>query len=232
MFEKRSYDLEHLDKGDYTEDEYEDCLNELSWINHYLGDTRALRKSLWSDINNRDLKFFSILDVGAGSGELLRTVAEWNYQAGRNGKLFGLEINERAAISIIERSSSYEGISAIRGDALCLPFDDNSFDYSICSLMTHHFRDDVVVRILKELNRVTRHKIFVIDLHRHPIAYYLCIALSHLMLRNRLIREDGALSILRSFRPNELKQLAEQAGLKDISLFRSFPFRLVLSGNK
>jgi len=116
----------------------------------------------------------------------------------------------------------------VRGDALRLPFDDGAFDYAICSLFTHHFRDDGVIGILRELRRVARRSLFVIDLHRHALAYFLYTTVGRLFLQNRLIREDGALSILRSFRPAELEELAQRAGLSNITLERRFPFRLVL----
>ena len=72
---------------------------------------------------------------------------------------------------------------------------------------------------------------FVIDLFRHPLAYFLYTTVGHLFLYNRLLREDGALSILRSFRPEELQQLARQAQLKNVRVERRFPFRLVLSAS-
>src|SRR5258705_4372629 len=75
MFESRSYELEHLDKGDYTAEEYESCIVELQLINRWLGDARALKRSLLSLIDEEGLKTFSVLDVGAGSGELLRVIA-------------------------------------------------------------------------------------------------------------------------------------------------------------
>ncbi len=67
----------------------------------------------------------------------------------------------------------FDEISSVRGDALQLPFSDAQFDYVICSLFTHHFVDEQVVQILREMSRVARRRIFVIDLHRHPIAYFL-----------------------------------------------------------
>jgi ubiquinone/menaquinone biosynthesis C-methylase UbiE len=142
----------------------------------------------------------------------------------------GLELNHRSARAILE--DSVAEINAVRGDALMLPFADNAFDYAICSLFTHHFTDPQVIGILRELSRVAAGRIFVIDLHRHPVAYYFYTTVGKLFLRNRLIREDGALSILRSFKPKELHELAERAGLKEIELRRSFPYRLVLSGKK
>jgi hypothetical protein len=53
--------------------------------------------------------------------------------------------------------------------------------------------------------------------------------IGRLFLHNRLIREDGALSILRSFKPDELLNLARRAGLNNASVERHFPYRLVLA---
>src|SRR2546426_10114764 len=74
-FRQRSYELEHLDKGDYTPEEYEGCIVELQRVNQWLGDARALRDSLLKEVGDLGLRSFSILDVGAGSGELLRVAA-------------------------------------------------------------------------------------------------------------------------------------------------------------
>ncbi|OLE54706.1 MAG: hypothetical protein AUG51_07055 [Acidobacteria bacterium 13_1_20CM_3_53_8] len=231
-FRQRSYELEHLDKGDYTAEEYEGCLVELRKINEWLGDAGALKRTLLAEIARDGVKGFSVLDVGAGSGELLRVVAEWAHATGRRANLVGLELNARSARAILEESGNFFEISSVRGDALGLPFDDNQFDYAICSLFTHHFKDEAVVSILREMSRVARRSIFVIDLHRHPLAYLLYTTAGHLFLHNRLIREDGALSILRSFQPSELFGLAQRAGLKRIKVERRFAFRLVLSASK
>jgi ubiquinone/menaquinone biosynthesis C-methylase UbiE len=232
-FRHRIYELEHLDKGDYTAEEYEGCMVELRKINRLMGDASALRHSLLEEIEKADLKRFSMLDVGAGSGELLRVTASWAQKTGRDSLLVGVELNPRSAEAILDESKEFaSSISSVRGDALGLPFPDNCFDFAICSLFTHHFEDEQVVAILIELSRVARRRVFVIDLHRHALAYYLYTTLGYLFLHNRLIREDGALSIKRSFRPGELRRLATKAHLANVTVRRRFPFRLVLSGSK
>lgn len=230
MFETRSNELEFIDTGDYTAEEYEGCLRELRRVNYFLGDVHALKKTLWREIENKNFSEFSVLDVGAGSGELLRAIAGLA-QNKKDAHLFGLELNARSARAILEESKNLSTeIFSVRGDAFILPFADASFDYVICSLFTHHFADENVVKILSEMKRVTRREIFVIDLHRHALAYFLYTTLGRLFLYNRLIRHDGALSIRRSFRPEELKCLARRAGLENVSVERHFPFRLVLRG--
>jgi len=263
-FRQRSDELEHLDLGDYTPEEYEGCLAELRRVNRWLGDARALTRSVLPEIerdlspeSERDVspkigrdvspeaeavgasqisertscREFSLLDVGAGTGELLREVARWARERKIRARLVGLELNERSALGILEESRSFGEIAAVRGDALRLPFADASFDYAMCSLFTHHFRDDEAVAVLREMARVARRRVYVIDLHRHPVAYYFYTTAGRLFLHNRLVREDGALSILRGFRPRELRRVAESAGLRNVKVERRFPYRLVLSAS-
>lgn len=230
MFQTRSLKLERIDTGDYSAQEYDVCLSELRFINRWIGDTWALRKTLLREIEQKDLHEFSVLDVGAGSGELLREIAKFARKSNRKANLVGLELNEISANSIVSESKEFNEISAIRGNALQLPFADNSFDYTICSLFTHHFTDENIVQILREFNRVSRLGFFVIDLHRHPIAYGLYKSFCVAFRISRLVREDGSLSVLRGFKLNELSELAKIANLKNTSIERYFPFRLVLNG--
>jgi ubiquinone/menaquinone biosynthesis C-methylase UbiE len=233
MFEKfrqRSLEPENLDKGTYTPEEYEGCLVELRRINEWLGDAEALRDSLLQEIGVANLKSFSVLDVGAGSGELLRVIARWAREANRGARLVGLELNERSAKAILDESHEFAEISAVKGDGFRLPFPDRAFDYAIQSLTLHHFDDEGAEKIIKEMARVAARGIFVIDLERSKLAYFLYTTIARLFLHNRLIREDGALSILKSWTPAELKAIAARAGLANAKVDKHFAARLILTG--
>ncbi len=231
QFSARSYKLERIDTGDYTAEEYDQFLKDIRLVNRITGDNRALSKSLFRDITHKNLREFSVLDVGAGSGELLRSCARFSRKNNRRAALFGLELNRRSAESILVESKDFNELASICGDALRLPFEDNSFDYVVCSLFTHHFREAEIIRILKGISRLAKRKIFIIDLHRHPAAFsfykLFCAAFSI----SPLVREDGSLSIKRGFKPSELENIAVQAGLDSPIVKRSFPFRLILTAN-
>src|SRR6476659_3922233 len=113
-FEQRSLEPENLDKGSYTPEEYEGCLVELRRINEWLGDANALRDSLLKQIAQMDLQTFSVLDVGAGSGELLRVTAKWARETNRKAALVGLELNERSARAILDESKDFPEVSSVR----------------------------------------------------------------------------------------------------------------------
>ena len=230
MFKTRSLKLERLDTGDYTAEEYERFLREIAFINRSIGDERAVRETLLREIENKDLPDFSILDVGAGSGELLRVIAESARKKNRKTRLCGLELNAHSAQATLENSRNFEEIEAVRADAFRLPFADDAFDYAMCSLFTHHFTDENVVKILSEMRRVARRKIYVIDLERHPAAYVLFKIFCRVNRLSQLVREDGSLSVLRGFKSDELATLGRAANLKNIVVRKIAPYRLVLEG--
>src|SRR5713226_4774924 len=229
-FKTRSYELENIDKGTYTPEEYEGSLVELRRVNRFLGDASALRGSLLKEIERAGLRSFSVLDVGAGSGELLRVAAKWARETDRRASLIGLELNQRSATAILEKSREFPEISSVQGDGFALPFSDNSVDYAISSLALHHFDDAGAVSILRQMGRIAARGIFIIDLHRNPVAYFFYTTVGRLFLHNRLLREDGALSILKSFKPAEMEEVGRQAGLANVKVEKHFPSRLVLSG--
>jgi SAM-dependent methyltransferase len=223
-FQTRSTELERLDTGDFTPAEYARWQKEMWYVHRLFGELRALKSTLLRDIVSSGERSFSALDVGAGSGELLRELHKWT--AEYDSFLVGLEIDKVAAASIKKVA-----ISSVMGNALKLPFADESFDYGFCSLFLHHLDDDNAVDLLREMARAARRRIYVIDLNRHPLAYYVYKTLGRLFLQNFTL-EDGALSILRSRTPGELMSLANAAGLRDIRIEHSRVNRLVLSGSR
>src|SRR6185369_15457393 len=116
-FKQRSSRLEHIDTGEYTAEEYEGCIGELQFVNRWMGDAHSLKVTLLREIEAQRLKSFSMLDVGAGSGELLRVAATWARQTNRKLRAVGLELNESMAESIDEESNRFDEISSVRGNA-------------------------------------------------------------------------------------------------------------------
>lgn len=223
QFQKRSTQLERLDTGDYTAKEYARWQREMKFIHALFGEQRALKKTLFRDIKSDGEPQFSVLDVGAGSGGLLRELKKWTSHY--NAFLVGAELDGTAARSINDGT-----IVGLQCDALQLPFADKSFEYVFCSLFLHHLDDDPAIRLLQEMARVAAKRIYVIDLNRHPTAYYAYKVFGWPFLQPFTL-EDGALSILRSRTPEELGSLAKRARLRNVKVEHSRANRLILTGN-
>lgn len=228
MFEIRSNEPERIDTGDYTEEEYKTFLSEIRFINRWIGDRWALQKTLLKEIGDSNFQEFSVLDVGAGSGELLTEIALFARKTNRRAKLVGLDLNPLSAQSVASEGQRFDEIESVQGNALSLPFPDSTFDYAICSLFTHHFTDDGVVEILKEMKRVSRRRIFVIDLHRDRNAYFWYRVFCVVFRISEMVRHDGLLSITKGFRKAELYEMASAARLESPKVIEVFPARVVL----
>lgn len=228
MFKTRATKPERIDVGDYTQAEYERFLKEIRFINERLGDRSALEATLLHDIESRDLNAFSVIDVGAGSGALLGVIADFARCSGRAAMLVGLDLNELSVDEIAAEAKSHREIMPVRGDALHLPFADGTYDYAICSLFTHHLTDDQVALVFREMSRVARRGILVIDLERNAKAWLLYKLFCVAYRISPLVRHDGSLSIRKGFTSDEMRAFGEAAGLKNISAEERSPFRVVL----
>lgn len=225
MFERflrRSCETERLDRGEYTAAEYQRWQNEMWYVHRLFGEARALRRSLLKVVDIKAKRSIKVLDVGAGSGDLLRLTGTW---LGDNQPfLVGIDQSFSSALSI-----GGNGREPLVGNALALPFANRSFDLAISTLTLHHFSDEAAISLLKEMRRVARDSVIVVDLHRHPIAYYFYRIFGWFFLQ-KFTWEDGSLSILRSFKPKELHALAIEAGFVEANVNRSAAYRLVLTG--
>jgi SAM-dependent methyltransferase len=226
VFEKRSTRRERIDTGDYTAGEYATFLREIRFINRYLGDSRALRRSLFNEIGEKGLQEFSVLDVACGSGELLREIARFARKGHRTARLTGVDLNALSFATAAEERPAFPEVTYLRGDAFRLPFADRTFDYAISSLFFHHLTDEQIPIVFEEMSRVTRHGVFVIDLHRHRAAYALYKLFCFAFRISPLVTQDGSLSILRGFRPGELDRISSRG---DLRTQRVAPFRLVIT---
>lgn len=221
-FKTRSHELERIDTGDYTAAEYRRWQKEMRFIHGIFGEARALRNTLYRDLIRDGGERFSVLDIGAGEGTLLRKLKRWSLP--RSSFAVGVEIGCAGLDAIAANADA-----AVRADGLHLPFKNGSFDRVFCTLVLHHMSDESAVGLLKEMARVAAKRIYVIDLNRHPTAFYTYKMIGRFLLQ-KFTLEDGSLSILRSFSPTELLDLAERAELTDVRLERSRFNRLILSG--
>lgn len=212
----------------YGADELAGSLADIRTVNRYLGDRRALLKHLTPKLRNA--KAFTLLDVATGSGDLMVAIAQWARKTEIAGSLTGIDINETTVEIARGHIVGYPEIKVEIADGLYLPYPDRSFDYVICSKTFHHLDQEAGVRLLREMVRVARRGILVMDLRRSWIAWFLIRLLTRIFTRNRLTRNDGPLSVLKSFTPDELAALAAKGGASRFTVKKEPFWLLILEG--
>jgi ubiquinone/menaquinone biosynthesis C-methylase UbiE len=225
---KRIYVEEMLDAGIGTDYDVAQNLSDLRRINRFLGGTRVVLDALSSSLRSGAPDELSLLDVGTGSADIPGAVAGWCRARGLDSMIVALDLSERN----LRVSRDSLGISCdvqlIQADSLKLPFLARSFDFVTASLFLHHFEDADVVRLLADFARIAKRAVIVNDLLRNLVPYYFSRVTGPILASSFLTRNDGPVSVLRGFTAEELKQLAERAGLKRCKVRRMFPYRLAL----
>lgn len=130
-------------------------LNEETWnsrARNYDLDFRYNRLAQRKLISRLDLKNDPfLLDIACGTGWGLRYAARL---AEGHGRFYGIDLASRMLEEAKKKSAGYENIHLCRANADTLPFENDFFDYAICTNAFHHFsRPD---RVVKEAHRVLK----------------------------------------------------------------------------
>lgn len=214
-----------MDASDLDPLIYAEVLRDLARVNRWTFTARSTTAFL-----NRALgetRSFSLLDVGFGHGDLLRTVAKWAAGRGITATLVGVDLNP--ASEGLARTATPAGLSVEyrTGDYADQP---ESFDFIVSSQVAHHMSDDQLGRFLRHMEIRARRGWLICDLHRHRFAYHGFPLLARIMGVHRIVREDGQLSIARSMRPGEWPARLAEAGLdpQQVRIVRRAPFRIAI----
>ena len=194
---KRVVVEELLDSDAGTPQEVAQSISDLRMFNRVFGGTRTATSLLRRVAERQKLKELFWLDVAGSEGFVAITARD---NLARSGISAHPVVLDRAPSHMDGR------LPAVCGDALALPFSDNSFDAVGCSLFVHHLEPEELARFAAEGLRVARHAFFIHDLIRHPLH----LALSYLgfpLYRSRITRHDAPASVHRAYTVDEIAKI-------------------------
>ena len=207
----RVLSVENLDAVEGVEAEKN--LRDIARINRWFGGHRTLVGLLRRFVGPDDR--FSMLDVGAASGDMGRCVQK-RFRHARVVSLDRRPLHLKAAPT-----------PRIAADALALPFADASFDLVMCSSLLHHFSSNEAATLLRGMRRIARRAVIVLDIERHLLAYFLLPFTRPLLRWSALSVHDGCASVEAAFRRSELESLAQSVATGKVVVQRHRPwFRL------
>jgi len=211
---RRATDPEMLDEG-VPDEEALRSLADIRFVNRWLGNRGRLaslvRPYLEASPRAR------LLDVGCGSADIPAYLLR---QASRPLVAVGVDIK------MLHLEAAPREVRRVRADVRALPFAPRSFDVVMASLFLHHFDAGEVADVLRGLFALTRGALVINDLRRARLPYAFAKATFPLLLRSRVSRNDGLLSIRRAFTPDELAAAFSEAHIP-VRIERTFPYRLL-----
>jgi ubiquinone/menaquinone biosynthesis C-methylase UbiE len=199
-------------------------------INALLGYSRATIHHLNKLSENWDRKNeMKILDVATGSGDIPRAILRWADRGGIRCRIIAIDLHHNTLETAISETRDPR-LTFARADATQLPFENDSFEFVLTGMFLHHLEEPAAIKVLEEMDRVTRTGVIAADLLRSRRAYFWISLFT--AFSNPMVKHDARVSVAGAFSEAELLSLRDQAGLSYLKPRRHFGHRLVLAGAK
>jgi SAM-dependent methyltransferase len=149
---------------------------------------------------------FTLLDVGTGLGDIPAAIAARARARGATVRTIGLD---EARDLLGDARTRIDATTCASADSL--PFRNHSIDVVICSQLLHHFADQDLERMVRELDRVARTRVIIADLRRSRLAAAGFWLASFPLGFHPVTRHDGVVSVFRGFVARELRDVVHRA---------------------
>ncbi len=223
---RRSEEAEIMDDFELKGEELEQTLNDLEKINKWLGGNKITLdgiQTLLKDTPEKDV--IRIVDVGCGSGAVLREIANWGRTQKFDLKLIGIDANPYAVEIARRRSDYYPEIKFEALNIFSEAYKQQKYDIVLCTLTLHHFKNEEILELLNIFKEQSNIGIIINDLQRSKTAYVLFQAFCKVFINNEIARKDGLTSILRGFKKKDLKKLSKEIPAQKHSIKWKWAFR-------
>jgi 2-polyprenyl-3-methyl-5-hydroxy-6-metoxy-1,4-benzoquinol methylase len=203
-----------------------DALDKIAKINQLLGGNQLTLRGVQKLLGNiSKTATITIVDVGCGNGDMLRSLADYGLKNNLDFQLIGIDANNFTVNHAQQLSRNYPNISYQCEDIFDENFAKLKYDIVLCTLTLHHFKDNEIIQLLSVFNANSNIGIVINDLQRSAIAYRLFQALCFVFRLNDMSREDGLISILRGFKKVELIDFSEKLRFRNYKIQWKWAFR-------
>ncbi len=222
----RTTSAEIMDDFTLEGEELRDALDKIAAINQLLGGNKITLDGINQLIEKQIFeKKITIIDIGCGNGDMLRTLANYAQKLNLDFNLIGVDANAFTINHAKELSSAFPNISFRCEDIFDPSFNEMNCDIFLCTLTLHHFKDNEILKLLHQLYTNANIGIVINDLQRSGLAYRLFQVLCFVFRLNTMSREDGLTSILRGFKKEELHYFSKQLNFKKRTIRWKWAFR-------
>ena len=227
---ERSDQFEIMDDMSMSGPELKRTLDLLASINLYLGGNaltlNGVEKMMASVSKEEPIR---IVDLGCGNGDMLRKLHLFGKKMGYDLELLGIDANPASVAYATELSEGMSNVSFSTVNIFSPEFREMEYDIAIATLFMHHFSDEEITELISGIKKKSRIGVLVNDLHRSEMAYGLFWVIS-LFFGNHVARNDGLISIRKSFRRKDLEKYAQEVkGKSSIQWRWAFRYQWIIT---
>lgn len=224
---KRCHDPEIMDDLACSGEVVEQTLRELDFINRWLGGNGVTLSGIKAILQQHPSGAgpLTVADLGCGSGDLLRRLADYGRSKKIPMRLTGVDANPHIISYARRHCKDYPEISFDVQNVFSGDFSRRSFDIITGTLFFHHFDDSSLCSLLPRLVRQSRIGVLINDIHRHAVAYHSIQLLTRLFSSSAMVRYDAPLSVRRAFTRRDWERLFHASSLKTYKIRWKWAFR-------
>lgn len=226
-FKTRSGQPEMMDDPDIPVQLLHKNLGELDILNRYLGGHSISIDGIKRLMTDRQ-KIYHIVDLGCGSGDVLKYIARWARTKKFQVKLTGIDRNPDAIKYLNKNCSGYPEITGVASDYKEFLETGTKIDIVHSALFCHHLNNRELLELFRYSKKYISDGFVINDLQRSSIAYYSVWFLTRLLRGSALSKHDGPVSVLSAFTRPELVNLMKAAGFEEISIQWRWAFRYLV----
>ena len=207
----RSEQKEIMDDLDFQGDEMRDNLEDIRIMNKWFGGNKITIDGLQKLLKNHPkVQEVTILDIGCGDGQMLRSCADYGNKKGFRFNCIGIDFNQNILDLAETKSAAYPNIKFKKVDIFLEENLIPNSDIALFTLFLHHFKDKKIENLLKSTLKKTSKGFIINDLHRSRIAFNFFKMISNVLLKTKTAHHDGLVSIARGFKKNELQAISDK----------------------
>jgi ubiquinone/menaquinone biosynthesis C-methylase UbiE len=226
-------DSELVDRSDVDPAEVRKIMETLEKANRYLGGHQLMVESVQQLLGSRRPALLRVLDLGTGLADVPRALVAWARRNGQPITVTAVDGNPRILDLAHSACRAWPEINLELHDLRKLTYAPESFDVVLCSLALHHFSEADTVAVLRHMRELSRCGYIASDLRRNWLAITATRLVTLLPLNSRAFRQDAVQSCRAAFTIEELRTIAQQAGLENFKITRNHLFfRMTLEGRK
>lgn len=188
--------------------------------------------AIWPALNRfahlKAVRPLRVLDVACGAGDLLAALTRRARRRGLALQLAGCDISPTA---LAHARGRVPGCALFLHNALAhdLP---TGYDVICSSLFLHHLTDSQAQSLLSRMGQAAGLGVVINDLLRDIWGWRLAWVVTRLVSRSRIVHQDGPQSVAAAFTLDEVRGLAQRAGLANAQVVRCWPFRFLLTWHR
>lgn len=229
-FDKRSDQKELIDDLNCDGDELRQTLRELKTINKLLGGNYVTTDGINQLLKKATSEKITIADIGCGGGDMIRVMYNWSQKKNLNASFIGVDANPNTIAMAAGNLRELPNVNFEAADVFDPNFQQQQVDIVTCTLFTHHFTDEELIRMFRSFKYKAKIGMVINDLHRHPLAFHSIKILTRLFSKSRLVINDAPISVQRGFQKKELEEILHRAGWENFRISWHWAFRWQVVG--